>query len=93
MKLTKYKRGLFLLLLLLIPGFASASPWDGAAQGLLDILTGPLARIVALIVCVFIGFAAWGGRITWRMAGNFVLGIVFVFGASAIVDLIIGWTS
>jgi len=74
----KYKL-LFLVLVLVLPNVAMAEPWDSLADSVLAILTGGVTRTVAIIVCIGLGIAAWG--------------IVFVFGAAAIVDFFIGTVS
>ena len=79
--------------LFLVPAIAhAAQPWDNTLDTLIGVLRGTTARAVATLVCVAIGYAAWVGKMSWKMAGSFVGGIVLVFGASAIVDLIVGGT-
>lgn len=78
-----------LTLVFMMPAVANAAPWDDMADTVLDLLTNGFSRTIAIIVCVGLGFAAWAGKLTWGMAGRFIGGIVFIFGAAAIVDLFI----
>ena len=73
----------------LMPSMAHAAPWDDMADEILDLLTNGFSRTIAIIVCIGLGFAAWAGKLTWAMAGRFIGGIVFIFGAAIIVDLFI----
>jgi len=73
----------------LMPSVANAAPWDDMADTVLNLLTNGFSRTIAIIVCVGLGFAAWAGKLTWSMAGRFIGGIVFIFGAAIIVDLFI----
>ena len=51
-----------------------------------DFITGPFGRLVAIIAVIGLGFLAFAGRLSWFTAGAVVLGIGLVFGAPAIVD-------
>jgi type IV secretion system protein VirB2 len=81
--------GLLLAVIFMMPSAASAAPWDDMADNVLDLLTNGFSRTIAIIVCISLGFAAWVAKLTWGMAGRFVGGIVFIFGAASIVDLFI----
>ncbi len=81
---------LFLItMFFLMPSIAHAAPWDDMADEILDLLTNGFSRTIAIIVCIGLGFAAWAGKLTWTLAGRFIGGIVFIFGAAIIVDLFI----
>lgn len=67
-----------------------AEPWDDLADGILGALTGGLTRTIAIIACVGLGIAAMIGKLTWKLAGSLVGGIVLIFGSAAIVDFFIG---
>jgi len=86
----KIVTGILIAIVFMMPSVASAAPWDDMADNLLDLLTNGFSRTIAIIVCIGLGFAAWAGKLTWGMAGRFIGGIVFIFGAAAIVDLFIG---
>lgn len=79
--------------LLLASAGAFAEPWDGPVERIIDILTGPLARSIAVLVCIFLGYLSWAGQMSMRLAGTFILGIVLIFGSAAIADLFIGEVS
>ena len=66
-----------------------AEPWDAAAQKVLDIFTGGLARLLAIIAVIACGIAAIAGKLSWDWAIKIIIGIVLIFGAAAIVDYII----
>jgi type IV secretory pathway VirB2 component (pilin) len=74
----------------LMPTFAYAAPWDNMADTILDFLTNGFTRTIAIIACIGLGLAAWAGKLSWVMGARFIGGIVFIFGAAAIVDLLIG---
>ena len=67
------------------PAFAQSSgafaPLETAVQMIVDFLTGPFGRLLAIIAVI-----AFAGRLSWFTAGAVVLGIGLVFGAPAIVD-------
>lgn len=70
--------------------FAGGMPWDGAADWVLASLNGGLTRTIAIICVIACGIAAWAGKLSIDWAVKIVIGIVFVFGAAAIVDGISG---
>ncbi|WP_395378201.1 TrbC/VirB2 family protein [Marinicella sp. W31] len=72
---------------------ASAQAENGivsAFQWLLDLLTGDLARIAAVIATVILGYSALTGRFDMYKAGGIILGIFIIFGAATIVDSMTG---
>lgn len=78
---------------LLLPEIAMANPIEDGVDWVLDLLTNGIARSVAIIGIVILGYLAFAGRITGALAGQFIGGIVLVFGGAAIVDLIIAAVS
>lgn len=62
------------------------APLQTVVQAVVDFITGPFGRLVAIIAVIGLGFLAFAGRLTWFTAGAVVLGIGLVFGAPAIVD-------
>lgn len=68
------------------PAFAQ-NP-EGLLQNVLDLLTGNTARLLAVIAVVLLGISAIFGIFDWRKVGMIVFGIVVIFGAAEIVDLI-----
>lgn len=75
------------------PAFAQSSgpfaPLETAVQMIVDFVTGPFGRLLAIIAVIGLGFLAFAGRLSWFTAGAVVLGIGLVFGAPAIVDQMI----
>ncbi|MFC2254516.1 TrbC/VirB2 family protein [Labrys portucalensis] len=64
---------------------ASLQPVQSVLQTLINVLTGPIASMIAILAVIGCGFMAWTGRFTWGLAGTVILGIVLVFGATQIV--------
>ncbi|NNU63384.1 TrbC/VirB2 family protein [Ochrobactrum soli] len=64
----------------------------GGAENILNTivnaLTGNIARLIAIIACIIIGFAFLFGYVDLRVVGYFVVGAIIVFGAKEIVDLL-----
>jgi type IV secretion system protein VirB2 len=81
---------LAICLALVEPAFAQSSgafaPLETAVQIIVDFITGPFGRLLAIIAVIALGFLAFAGRLSWFTAGAVVLGIGLVFGAPAIVD-------
>lgn len=75
------------------PAFAQGAgpfaPLETAVQMIVDFITGPFGRLLAIIAVIGLGFLAFAGRLSWFTAGAVVLGIGLVFGAPAIVDQMI----
>lgn len=65
------------------------APLETVVQAVVDFITGPFGRLVAIIAVIGLGFLAFAGRLSWFTAGAVVLGIGLVFGAPAIVDQLI----
>jgi type IV secretion system protein VirB2 len=79
--------------IMFIPSVAFANPIADGVDWLLDLLTTGIARSVAIISIVVLGYMAWAGRLTGEAAVKFIGGIVLVFGGAAIVDLIVAAVS
>jgi type IV secretion system protein VirB2 len=76
------------------PAFAQQTsgafaPLETAVQMIVDFITGPFGRLLAIIAVISLGFLAFAGRLSWFTAGAVVIGIGLVFGAPAIVDQMI----
>lgn len=95
LKINRNKAVLITILsvLCLMPQIALAAPWDDAATGVIDSFNSGFARSLAIIAMMALGLAAKFGKLSWKWAINIMVGIVCVFGSTAIVDLIIGWVS
>ena len=68
----------------------AASAWEDALQKVVDIFTGNTSRLLAILAVAGFGISALFGRVSWRRAGEIVLGIAIVFGAASIVDMFVG---
>lgn len=71
------------------PALASANI-EGLLQNVVDMLTGNTARLLAILAVVIVGVLWMFGLFDLRRAAIVVLGIVVVFGAAEIVNLITG---
>lgn len=71
------------------PALASANV-EGLLQNVVDMLTGNTARLLAILAVVIVGILWMFGLFDLRRAAIVVLGIVVVFGAAEIVNLITG---
>ena len=76
-------------LVLIQPAFASANV-EGLLQNVVDMLTGNTALLLAVLAVVVVGILWMFGLFDLRRAAIVVLGIVVVFGAAEIVNLITG---
>ncbi|GAK73106.1 type IV secretory pathway VirB2 component [Agrobacterium rubi TR3 = NBRC 13261] len=70
-------------------GSGAFGPIQTAVQMIVDFITGPFGRLLAIIAVIALGFMAFAGRLSWFTAGAVVIGIGLVFGAPAIVDQMI----
>lgn len=71
------------------PAFAAGGtlqPVQSTLQTLVSTLTGPIATSFAILAVIALGFFAWGGRLTWSIAGSVIFGITLVFGSVQIVQ-------
>lgn len=62
----------------------------GFIQNLIDILNSGIVRGLAVLAVIITGIIWMFGQIDLRRAGTVVVGIIVIFGASTIVDLITG---
>ena len=71
------------------PAFAQANV-ESLLQNVVDLLTGNTARLLAVLAVVVVGILWMFGLFDLRRAAIVVLGIIVVFGAAEIVNLITG---
>ena len=64
-------------------------PLASVLQLIVNFITGPFGRLLAIIAVVGLGFMTFAGRLSWLTAGAVIFGIGLVFGATTIVDQII----
>ena len=59
-------------------------------QNIIDLLNSGVVRGLAVLAVIITGIVWMFGQIDLRRAGTVVVGIIVIFGASTIVDLITG---
>jgi type IV secretion system protein VirB2 len=59
-------------------------------QNIIDLLNSNVIRGLAVLAVILTGIAWMFGHIDMRRAGTVVIGIIVIFGAATIVDLITG---
>ncbi len=79
-----------LTLTLVEPALAQAANIEGVLQKVVDMLTGEVARLLAIIAFIVVGIAWMFGYLDLRKAAYVVLGVAIVFGASEIVSTLTG---
>jgi type IV secretion system protein VirB2 len=62
----------------------------GFIQNIIDLLNSGIIRGLAVLAVIITGIAWMFGHLDLRRAGTVVIGIIVIFGASTIVDLITG---
>jgi len=74
------------------PAYAQAAGGDigGFIQNIIDFMNSNVIRGLAILAVIVTGLAWTFGHLDLRRAGTVVVGIIVVFGASTIVDLITG---
>ena len=74
------------------PAFAQTVGGDlgGFIQNIIDLLNSGIVRGLAVLAVIITGIVWMFGQIDLRRAGTVVIGIIVIFGASTIVDLITG---
>ncbi len=74
------------------PAFAQNVGGDltGFLQNLIDLLNSGVVRLLAVLAVILTGVVWMFGQIDLRRAGTVVIGIIVIFGASTIVDMITG---
>lgn len=84
--------GITLCAIAAMPTLAMAGPWDTVGTSILGIFTGGLTRTIAIIAIIACGIAAVAGKLSWDWAIKIVVGIMLIFGGTAIVDYVIAAT-
>jgi len=77
----------------MIPEISLASGADdgGIGESLCNIaewFTGDTGRAIATVAIIFLGIAAFFGKVTWGLALMFAVGVFAIFGANEIVQAI-----
>lgn len=68
---------------------AEAAAWNSVLEEVIIILTSGWARGVAIIAIIISGLGMMVSLVSVKMAVFIVLGVILVFGAPALVDLLI----
>lgn len=64
----------------------------GVACTIAKYLNGPIARTIATIGIIFLGFGAFFGKLNWGAVLTTALGIFIIFGAAKIIGTVAGDT-
>lgn len=74
------------------PAFAQSAGGNIGSfiQNIIDILNSSVIRGLAVLAVIITGIAWMFGQLDLRRAGTVVVGIIVIFGASTIVDLVTG---
>ena len=72
------------------PAFAQAAGIETVLQNIVDLLTGNIARLLAVIAVIIICIAWMFGYMDLRRAGFWIIGIGGIFGATELVNTIVG---
>ncbi len=80
--------GLMAIVVMLPEQSYAANGFDNVLCAIARTLQGPVARAIAAIGIIFLGFSLFLGKISWGVALALGIGIAAVFGASSIVNLL-----
>lgn len=73
--------------LLADPAFAqNLDPLENMLQVIVDGLTGPIGRLIAILAVVAAGYMMFTGRLNWPLFLAIFFGVVLVFSAATIID-------
>jgi type IV secretory pathway VirB2 component (pilin) len=80
------------------PAFAQSTGSTGGnigtfIQNIINLLNNNVTRGLAIIAIIVTGIAWMFGHLDLRRAGTVIIGIIVIFGAATIVDLITGGSS
>ncbi|MCA0946758.1 TrbC/VirB2 family protein [Salipiger pacificus] len=82
-------------LLYLLPIFAliaepalaqNLDPLENMLATIVDALTGPIGRLIAILALVGSGYMMFTGRLNWPLFLVILVGVVIVFSAETIID-------
>lgn len=69
------------------PAYAAGGGIESVLQNIVDLLTGNVARLLAIIAIIIVGIGWAFGRLDMKHAGGVVVGVAVIFGAAEIVDM------
>ena len=61
-------------------------PVQNMLQTVVDALTGPIGRLIAILAVVAAGYMMFTGRLNWPLFLAIFFGVVLVFSAATIID-------
>lgn len=61
-------------------------PLESMLETIVDALTGPIGRLIAIIAVVAAGYMMFTGRLNWPLFLAIFFGVVLVFSAATIID-------
>lgn len=74
-------------ILLADPALAqNLDPLENMLQVIVDGLTGPIGRLIAILAVVAAGYMMFTGRLNWPLFLAIFFGVVLVFSAATIID-------
>jgi len=76
--------------ILVEPAFAQAAGIESVLQNIVTMLTGNIAKLLAVIAVIVICIAWMFGYMDLRRAGFWIIGIGGIFGATELVNTIVG---
>ena len=79
-----------LVALMVEPAFAQSAGIETVLQNIVDMLTGNIAKLLAVIAVIIICIAWMFGYMDLRRAGFWIIGIGGIFGATELVNTIVG---
>lgn len=77
-------------LCLVEPAFAAGAGIETVLQNIVTLLTGNIAKLLAVIAVIIICIAWMFGYMDLRRAGFWIVGIGGIFGATELVNTIVG---
>jgi len=72
------------------PAFAQSAGIESVLQNIVTMLTGNIAKLLAVIAVIIICIAWMFGYMDLRRAGFWIIGIGGIFGATELVNTIVG---
>ena len=72
------------------PAFAQSAGIETVLQNIVTMLTGNIAKLLAVIAVIIICIAWMFGYMDLRRAGFWIIGIGGIFGATELVNTIVG---
>jgi type IV secretion system protein VirB2 len=83
-------RAAAIVAILVEPAFAQAAGIENVLQNIVDLLTGNIFRLLAIISVVVISFACMFGYVDLRKAGYWIVGVGVITGATELVNAVVG---